>query len=95
MFKMKVWFWSLGLFFLLTYCVFILWNIAASNPVYIRLLETFLPGFKWLSPGRFIVGAAESFLYGTYIAVVFVPIHNFYYRMHHPETKAKPDRVAA
>ena len=31
MFKMKVWFWSLGMFFLMTFCVFVSWNIAASN----------------------------------------------------------------
>lgn len=95
MFNIKVWFWSLGLLFLLTFCVFVGWNMAANNPTYIRLLETFLPGFKWLTPARFILGAGESFLYGAYIAIVFVPIHNFYYRMHHPETKVKADKAAA
>lgn len=95
MFKIRVWFWSMGLFFLLTYCAFISWNMAVSNPAYIRLLETFLPGFKWLSPMRLVLGAAESFLYGAYVAIVFVPIHNFYYRRHHPQTNVTRDKAAA
>ena len=95
MFNLKVWFWSLGLFFLLTFGAFVAWNMVAVNATYIRLLETFLPGFKWISPARLVLGAAESFLYGAYIAVVFVPIHNFYYRRHHPEPQVKSTKAAA
>ncbi len=95
MFKMRVWLWSLGLFFWLTFCMFVMWNLAIPNPTYIRLLETFLPGFKWITPAGFALGAAESFFYGAYIALVFVPIHNFFYRMHHPNTKVKIDKAAA
>lgn len=36
-----------------------------------------LPGFKWLTFGGFCVGLIESFLYGVYAGIVFVPIHNF------------------
>jgi hypothetical protein len=89
MLKLKVWFWSLGTFFLLTFCLFVFWNLAATNPAYIRLLETFLPGFKWITPARFLLGAVESFAYGAYISVLFVPIHNFFYRMHHPMEQPK------
>jgi hypothetical protein len=73
--------------------VFVAWNLAAGNPAYIRGLETFLPGFKWITPGRFMVGALESFAYGAYIALLFVPIHNFFYRTHHPEIKKTSDRA--
>jgi hypothetical protein len=40
-------------------------------------LEMVLPAFKWLTIGGFVMGLVESFLYGVYIAVVFVPIYNF------------------
>jgi len=40
-------------------------------------LEAVLPAFKWLSFGGFILGLVESFLYGAYIGIVFVPIYNF------------------
>lgn len=42
------------------------------------LWERLLPGFKWLSLGGFFLGLIETFLYGMYIAIVFVPIYNFF-----------------
>ncbi len=41
------------------------------------LLEAVLPGFKWLSFGSFVLGLVETFLYGAYAGLVFVPIYNF------------------
>lgn len=38
-------------------------------------LEQVLPGFKWLAPSGFLVGLAESFLYGAYAGIVCVPVH--------------------
>jgi hypothetical protein len=40
-------------------------------------LEEVLPAFKWISFGGFILGLVESFLYGAYIGIVFVPIYNY------------------
>jgi hypothetical protein len=40
-------------------------------------LEMALPAFRWLTLGGFILGLIESFLYGVYIGIVFVPIYNF------------------
>jgi hypothetical protein len=39
-----------------------------------------LPGFRWLSVGSFVLGLVESFLYGAYTGLVFVPIYNFVLR---------------
>jgi hypothetical protein len=36
-----------------------------------------LPAFKWLTLGGFCLGLIESFLYGAYVGLVFVPIYNF------------------
>jgi hypothetical protein len=38
----------------------------------------FLPGFTWISPGSFLLGLVESFAYGWYVALVFVPLFNFF-----------------
>jgi hypothetical protein len=43
-------------------------------------LEQVLPGFKWLTLQGFGIGLVESFLYGAYAGLVFVPIHNFFVR---------------
>ena len=45
-----------------------------------QFLEMTLPGFRWLSPGSFVLGLIESFLYGAYAGLVFTPIHNFVVR---------------
>ena len=46
----------------------------------VQLLEIALPGFRWLSVGSFFLGLVESFLYGAYTGLVFVPIYNFVLR---------------
>jgi hypothetical protein len=42
-----------------------------------KFLESVLPAFRWLSFGGFLLGLVESFLYGIYIGIVYVPIYNF------------------
>lgn len=37
-----------------------------------------LPGFEWLSWGSFFLGLIESYGYGWYFAVIWVPIYNFF-----------------
>ena len=41
-----------------------------------QALEAVLPAFKWLTFGGFVLGLIESFLYGAYVGLVYVPIHN-------------------
>ena len=43
-------------------------------------LEQVLPGFKWLTWPGFFIGLVESFLYGAYAGMVYVPIYNFFNR---------------
>ena len=40
-------------------------------------MEMALPAFKWLTFCGFCLGLIESFLYGVYAGLVFVPIYNF------------------
>ncbi len=37
-----------------------------------------LPGFEWLTWKGFFIGLAESYGYGWYFALVWVPIYNFF-----------------
>lgn len=39
-------------------------------------LESVLPAFRWLTLWGFWLGLIESFLYGVYAGLVFVPIYN-------------------
>lgn len=38
--------------------------------------QKLLPGFEWLSWQSFLLGLIESYGYGWYVALIWVPIHN-------------------
>lgn len=81
MLNLKVWTWSLALFFAITYLVCIVYGLVAPPSLHMaEALEVLLPGFRWLEPTGFLVGLVESFLYGAYAGLVFVPIHNYLHR---------------
>src|SRR5262245_28786368 len=69
---------SVGLLFAISFvlCValgLIWWDAGLHRP-----WLQFLPGFAWLSPGTFLLGLVESFAYGWYVALVFVPLFNVF-----------------
>ncbi len=68
---------SLGALFSITYVVCILWDIAFPRYAMKGVWTKLLPGFTWLTPGSFVLGLVETFLYGLYIAVVFASIYNY------------------
>lgn len=47
-------------------------------PVKHEALAIFLPGFDLLSWRTFLIGLAESYAWGWYVAVVFGPLYNFF-----------------
>ena len=73
--------WALGLFGAVTFVVCVVYGLLVPRAFHmVELLEIALPGFWWLSVGSFALGLVESFLYGAYAGLVFVPIHNFILR---------------
>lgn len=71
--------WSLGIFFVISFTLCVLYGLIVPERLHGMsvFLEATLPAFKWLTFGGFILGLIESFLYGAYIGIVFVPIYNF------------------
>lgn len=68
---------SLALFTTISYLLCVAYGLIVPRELHMSpLLEMVLPGFKWLSPGSFFLGLVESFLWGVYVGIVFVPIHN-------------------
>ena len=41
-----------------------------------ELLEKFLPGFHWITPGSFLLGLVETFLYGGYVGLLVSSLYN-------------------
>ncbi len=70
--------WALGLWAAVTFLVCVLYGLVTPQSLHMHaFLEQVLPGFKWLTWPGFLLGLAESFLYGVYAGLVFVPIYNF------------------
>lgn len=78
MLNLKVVTWSLALFGAFTFVVCVLYGMIVPESLHMSgFLEAVLPGFRWLTFGGFLIGLVESFLYGAYAGLVFVPIYNF------------------
>ncbi len=78
---LKVVMWSLGLFGAVSFVVCVIYGLLVPEPLNMKqLLVILLPGFRWLTLGSFLLGLAESFLYGVYAGLVYVPLYNALHR---------------
>ena len=67
-----------SLFLVATFTVCVLFDLALPDYAMFDFWRNLLPGFDSLSWKGFLVGAAESYLYGWYFALVWVPLYNFF-----------------
>ncbi len=69
---------SLEFFLAITYLLCVgfdlLFPLQATHEVWLRLL----PGVSWLTWSSFLLGLFESFAYGWYAALIFVPLFNYF-----------------
>jgi len=78
MLNWKIVSWSLGIWAAISFIVCVLWGLVTPDSVHMHeFLEQVLPAFKWLTWWGFLFGLVESFLYGFYAGIVYVPIYNF------------------
>ena len=69
---------ALGLTFVISFVVCVLWGLLLPEPVHMhQFLQIVLPGFTWISTSSAILGLIESFLFGVYFGLIYVPIYNF------------------
>lgn len=81
MLNVKVVSWSLGIFAAVSFVLCVIYGLIVPPSLHMyQFLEAVLPAFKWLTFGGFCLGLIESFLYGVYVGLVFVPIYNFIWR---------------
>ena len=81
MLNIKLVSWALGLWGAVTFVVCVIYGLVTPESLHMHaLLEQVLPAFKWLTWWGFLLGLAESFLYGVYAGLVYVPIYNFLQR---------------
>jgi len=69
---------AMGSFLAVTYTFCVAYDLAFGGHMYEAWLKL-LPGFTWLTWPSFLLGLLESFLYGIYFGLVFVPLYNFFH----------------
>ena len=75
------WGWTLSVFFFVTYLICIGFGLLAPGQFHMHeAWAPLMPGFEWLTVTGFLAGAAWSFVYGWYIAVLAVPLYRFFGR---------------
>jgi hypothetical protein len=81
MLNIKLVSWSMGTFTAISFTLCVIYGLIVPPSLHMAsALEAVLPAFKWLTFWGFFLGLIESFLYGVYSGLVFVPIYNFFAR---------------
>ena len=70
--------WTVSAFFVISYVLCVASGAIVPDWEMHRSWLQFFPGFEWLTLKGFIIGLVESFLYGWYVAVIFVPLYNVF-----------------
>jgi hypothetical protein len=67
-----------SLFLAITFTVCVGFDLLFPEHAMYRAWRDLLPGFEWLSWQSFFLGLIESWGYGWYFALIWVPIYNFF-----------------
>jgi len=68
---------SLGVLLALSYALCVLFGLLFPGATMYQTWLPLLPGVSWISWPSALLGLVETFIYGWYIAVIFVPTWNF------------------
>ena len=67
-----------SLFFVITFTLCVVWDLLFPEYAMFESWRRLLPGFEWISWTSFLLGLAESYGYGWYFALIWVPIYNVF-----------------
>ncbi len=66
-----------SLFLALSFILCVAFDLLFPNYAMYQSWQALVPGFVWLSWKSFLVGLLETWAYGWYFALIWVPIYNF------------------
>jgi 2TM family of unknown function (DUF5676) len=76
--NIKVVTWSLAIWAALMFVSCVVYGLLTPSSMHMTaFLEQLLPGYKPVSWIGFFIGLIESFLYGAFAGLVYVPVYNF------------------
>ena len=67
-----------SLFLALTFVVCVAFDLLFPEHAMYEAWLKLLPGFEWLSWRSFLLGLIESYGYGWYFALIWVPLYNLF-----------------
>lgn len=67
-----------SMFLLLSYLLCIAFGLLFPSSRMYEAWAPLLPGFEWLTLSGFVFGLIGSYLYGWYIALIWVPLYRFF-----------------
>lgn len=65
-----------SVFLALSFVLYVAFDLLFPQYAMHTAWQKLLPGFEWISWYSFFLGLIESYAYGWYIALVWVPIYN-------------------
>jgi hypothetical protein len=67
-----------SLFLAITFVVCVGFDLLFPAHAMYQSWQHLLPGFQWISWKSFFLGAIESYGYGWYVALIWVPLYNVF-----------------
>lgn len=67
-----------SLLLVITYIVCVAFDLIFPEHAMYRAWQDLLPGFEWISWGSFFIGLLETYAYGWYFALIWVPLYNVF-----------------
>jgi hypothetical protein len=67
-----------SLFLAMTFAVCVAFDLLFPDHAMYQAWQKLLPGFEWISWKSFLVGLVESYGYGWYFTLIWVPLYNFF-----------------
>lgn len=78
-----------SLFLAITFTLCVVFDLAFPEHAMYQSWRALLPGFEWISWRSYFIGLAESYGYGWYFALVWVPLYNYFATKNDPAEKAR------
>jgi len=67
-----------SLFLAITFVLCVGFDLLFPQMAMFRSWQALLPGFTWISGSSFLLGLVESYGYGWYVALIWVPLYNVF-----------------
>ena len=67
-----------SLFLAITFAVCVIFDLLFPSHAMYQAWQKLLPGFEWISWKSFLLGLVESYGYGWYFTLIWVPLYNVF-----------------